>query len=116
MGMYYISIHAPRTGSDFNHVPVILPLGISIHAPRTGSDDASSDASVFFVDFNPRSPHGERHRGRVHACCAAGISIHAPRTGSDLATAWSWKTTQYFNPRSPHGERRHPRWARTGRN
>ena len=34
-----ISIHAPRTGSDFmeeleNHIGI----GISIHAPRTGSD------------------------------------------------------------------------------
>ncbi len=57
------------------------------------------------ADFNPRSPHGERHRARRRAVwakafqstlpargatlllgeqvCGRQISIHAPRTGSD---------------------------------
>ena len=34
----YISIHAPRTGSDRRRPMVIHPDAISIHAPRTGSD------------------------------------------------------------------------------
>ena len=103
----YISIHAPRTGSD-------LPVGslhrvhalISIHAPRTGSDlsqDTSSHAPPLFQStlpargatrrvagyrkvskyFNPRSPHGERHAAEK---CLDG-------------------NAEYFNPRSPHGER-----------
>ncbi len=33
-----ISIHAPRTGSDFAGWLVMGVLAISIHAPRTGSD------------------------------------------------------------------------------
>ena len=33
---------------------------ISIHAPRTGSDSVSVLSVTSGVDFNPRSPHGER--------------------------------------------------------
>ncbi len=123
-----ISIHAPRTGSDTfcptsrqrhsafqSTLPArgatmsmsitIYPPSISIHAPRTGSDDERGGIAGE-VDFNPRSPHGERHtfrcwllrlgifqstlpaRGatRVNRVIRAGyvISIHAPRTGSDV--------------------------------
>ena len=126
-----ISIHAPHTGSD-GHEPAAEPCGsISIHAPRTGSDDASSDACVFFVDFNPRSPHGERPLYRnnsnffrlisIHAPRTGSdvqrfrqlrallpISIHAPRTGSDHPCASAAAALPHFNPRSPHGERRRP--------
>ena len=37
----------------------IYPPSISIHAPRTGSDDERGGIAGE-VDFNPRSPHGER--------------------------------------------------------
>ncbi len=78
---------------------------ISIHAPRTGSDSDDKKVLQKHLDFNPRSPHGERPAG---GCCirasttfqstlpargatlpvqdepiTATISIHAPRTGSD---------------------------------
>ena len=79
---------------------------ISIHAPRTGSDRLSRASLFFFVDFNPRSPHGERRfrplrarrraphfnprsphgerrRYTIRISGTSGISIHAPRTGSD---------------------------------
>ncbi len=58
----YISIHAPRTGSDL----LLDGLGgykhsISIHAPRTGSDTRYAVSDCARVgNFNPRSPHGER--------------------------------------------------------
>ena len=35
---FYISIHAPRTGSDAEYLSAIAQRSISIHAPRTGSD------------------------------------------------------------------------------
>ena len=35
---------------------------ISIHAPRTGSDLVSRSPTSAYVNFNPRSPHGERPR------------------------------------------------------
>ena len=102
----YISIHAPRTGSDSCvDVPESLIFAISIHAPRTGSDGISphciNSASTFqstlpargatysthrhlcgYNHFNPRSPHGERR----------------PRDILELFFT-------HFNPRSPHGER-----------
>ena len=100
-----ISIHAPRTGATANDgtiatatafqstlpargatlkAEVASPLrAISIHAPRTGSDCRRSIASTVNVDFNPRSPHGERQ-----------------------PDAASTTNGSYFNPRSPHGERR----------
>ena len=81
------------------------------------------------VDFNPRSPHGERlglqlaasqaaqfqptlpARGAtrliVSSRLARRISTHAPRTGSDEGCSSSAGTSRHFNPRSPHGERRH---------
>ena len=78
-----ISIHAPRTGSDMSALPNECRRRISIHAPRTGSDNLQLILQTSRWDFNPRSPHGERHD-----CYSTGLI--APD----------------FNPRSPHGERR----------
>ena len=78
-----ISIHAPRTGSDavncfksrwtekfqstlpargatVKRSMVVSLESISIHAPRTGSDASIVQADNEDLDFNPRSPHGER--------------------------------------------------------
>ena len=86
-------------------------------------------------NFNPRSPHGERHPCAVHKRHARGrfqptlpargatrgaaqahtglhISTHAPRTGSD--PPWvrgRISSPGHFNPRSPHGERRKVGWV-----
>mgnify|MGYP007128953113 CR=1 FL=1 len=84
-GVWYIpiSIHAPRTGSDTVAAEKHLTAAISIHAPRTGSDVSHPFLFISGDNFNPRSPHGERHlRGQ-----AGARPLH-------------------FNPRSPHGERR----------
>ena len=56
-----ISIHAPRTGSDDSTAKRYPHWYISIHAPRTGSDFKGALAGIGSGDFNPRSPHGERH-------------------------------------------------------
>ena len=55
-----ISIHAPRTGSDPSSNGLIWVQGISIHAPRTGSDSSATGFVSSPINFNPRSPHGER--------------------------------------------------------
>ena len=80
-----ISTHAPRTGSDVRGLtPVLCGGRISTHAPRTGSDAEIILGCAYNVDFNPRSPHGERLAcARVRAR-AVVISTHAPRTGSDI--------------------------------
>ncbi len=134
-----ISIHAPRTGSDASSETVGVSVLISIHAPRTGSDALDAIPGCAEGDFNPRSPHGERH-AFVDEACLSDISIHAPRTGSDVAQQFSiyfknpFQSTlpargatlhsisvntpeEHFNPRSPHGERRRlPRCNPTDKN
>ena len=57
------------------------------------------------VNFNPRSPHGERRTCSTPRSGSAIISIHAPRTGSDTIVPECAIIYSYFNPRSPHGER-----------
>ena len=60
-----ISIHAPRTGSDRMAGYKILWANISIHAPRTGSDSRTHGSANNDAHFNPRSPHGERRKGKA---------------------------------------------------
>ena len=83
MLLEYISIHAPRVGSDLalwllvwlpssfqSTLPVWGATGsnsdftksftISIHAPRVGSDTLRHGRKYCLSDFNPRSPCGER--------------------------------------------------------
>ena len=94
-----ISIHAPRTGSDLDRYEGVphyytfqstlpargatrsretakFPNQISIHAPRTGSDRYHFFRRLSNVNFNPRSPHGERH----------GVSFSS-------ATDWTFQST-----------------------
>ena len=57
----YISIHAPRGGSDEPKIPVKEEVfHISIHAPRGGSDSFRIITGGNSRHFNPRSPRGER--------------------------------------------------------
>ena len=79
-----ISIHAPRTGSDYF---IYQQQSSLLHFnPRSPHGERLAAAAVLLARtyFNPRSPHGER---RDALCCVGGdvtdISIHAPRTGSD---------------------------------
>ncbi len=78
-----ISIHAPRAGSDGWSCTVDAEIYISIHAPRAGSDRGRSPDECLNMNFNPRSPCGERHVTGIQLPKGLGISIHAPRAGSD---------------------------------
>ena len=55
-----ISIHAPRVGSDSKKRPTAHSMAISIHAPRVGSDFNPTVGGSLDLNFNPRSPRGER--------------------------------------------------------
>ena len=61
------------------------------------------------LNFNPRSPCGERHLVRFQTQSVPDISIHAPRVGSDLSFCRRNRYSKYFNPRSPCGERPLPK-------
>ena len=61
IGIWSISTHAPRTGSDCCSAPSPNFPDISTHAPRTGSDSRGVPRMRRPAwNFNPRSPHGER--------------------------------------------------------
>ena len=57
------------------------------------------------LNFNPRSPCGERPNLVSFGVDSFGISIHAPRVGSDLVVQVLAFWIVNFNPRSPCGER-----------
>ena len=101
---------------------------ISIHAPREGSDRFGLLLGGLESDFYPRSPRGERPQGAlvgpgeveisIHAPregsdvhgrgrhqALPAISIHAPREGSDAGSSGCPWSRGYFYPRSPRGER-----------
>ena len=80
------------------------------------------------INFNPRSPWGERHFTIIYNISTikfqstlpvggatidsadfvimSSISIHAPRGGSDSFSQFRTPVHIHFNPRSPWGERR----------
>ena len=68
-----------------------LVIYISIHAPRAGSDGRTGILCGRKQHFNPRSPCGERLLPRPEAVGNMKISIHAPRAGSDgKGNLWRW--------------------------
>ena len=84
---------------------------ISIHSPRMGRDGGYITFPRVKKNFNPLSPHGERHR--------PWPGIRPPRPFQSTLPAWG-ETLRvlrciggifHFNPLSPHGERPARRWA-----
>ena len=97
-----ISTHAPRTGSDlgtkggYQHSKSFQPT-----LPARGATINRSFLSVLQVDFNPRSPHGERRLSTIDKSPALAISTHAPRTGSDLRSENNVNIRVLFQPTLP---------------
>ena len=102
---FSISIHSPRMGRDLTDALDRGATDISIHSPRMGRDLLQGILGHSSYNFNPLSPHGERHatvltrrRGTIfqstlpawgetqsisgNAVCRR-ISIHSPRMGRD---------------------------------
>ena len=78
-----ISIHAPRTGSDFLVTGTPCQSYFNPRSPHGERPSPAAGSAGARSHFNPRSPHGERHRGFIMRRIRECISIHAPRTGSD---------------------------------
>ena len=78
-----ISIHAPRTGSDYTLITLGRVLEISIHAPRTGSDDHVPLIKRLTSTISIHAPRTGSDATRIPVDTHSIISIHAPRTGSD---------------------------------
>ena len=78
---------------------------VSIHAPRVGSDGWLFINPVFYYCFNPRPPCGERQKAVIITTRIIHVSIHAPRVGSDPSKNTMEARYDSFNPRPPCGER-----------
>ena len=77
-----ISIHAPRGGSDGFTIAQQLVAKISIHAPRGGSDRIFNAEAWYAIDFNPRSPWGERLRITKWKTCRLSFQSTLPVGGA----------------------------------
>ena len=100
-----ISTHAPRTGSDMIAGAALYSVSqISTHAPRTGSDYKMLRRQERINNFNPRSPHGERHGVCAGRCVGQHFNPRSPH-GERRPRRCMRRKCRYFNPRSPHGER-----------
>ena len=102
----YISIHAPRGGSDV--VGAGIGLATADFNPRSPWGERpilKHNHLLLSNDFNPRSPWGERLVKALIDSQKTDISIHAPRGGSDGFPEKRDCKALYFNPRSPWGER-----------
>ena len=73
--------------------------------PGWGATTSPPRCSACPVNFNPRSPDGERRGFGERSGHRGFISIHAPRMGSDRPFHQSADSHSNFNPRSPDGER-----------
>ena len=97
-----ISTHAPRTGSDAvrNAAREALRI-ISTHAPRTGSDGSRDTGIYRIIDFNPRSPHGERPL--IVAASAASMVFQPtlPARGATMTITIALRLVQAFQPTLP---------------
>ena len=103
----YISIHAPREGSDMDKLMFVFIAVISIHAPREGSDVACISLPVTVILFQSTPPaRGATLRYGITWLFCKRISIHAPREGSDNSGSAVSLPCRNFNPRPPRGERR----------
>ena len=128
-GGVFISIHAPRMGSDvkYSHAHTAQPKfqstlpawgatcgrpridrrnNISIHAPRMGSDTKRVNGSGRGKNFNPRSPHGERPSYHGLGGNGQDFNPRSPHGERQLIRPLEGDLS-YFNPRSPHGERQY---------
>ena len=91
----------PARGATFN---ILFPAnGIQFQPtlPARGATSFFQECCTDGQDFNPRSPHGERHTWAHLAETLKAISTHAPRTGSD-----SWRGLWHgLTPISTHAPR-----------
>ena len=90
-----ISIHAPLTGSDDAVPPEPTAEEISIHAPLTGSDLGEGAISFEDIDFNPRSPYGERPAPSATLSSNSSFQSTLPLRGATQAVCLACGRAQF---------------------
>ena len=96
----------PTWGETCNR-RIVPPIrgGFQSTLPTWGETSTVMLSAIAHRDFNPLSPHGERHGIVFAVYYGDGISIHSPHMGRDTRRAAGGAGGCYFNPLSPHGER-----------
>ena len=80
-----ISIHAPRTGSDFSTPEGVAPLEkFQSTLPARGATASKSSRAMRPENFNPRSPHGERPRVLYTVTPSGSFQSTLPARGATL--------------------------------
>ena len=104
--LLFISIHAPREGSDCTAAEACPRRDdISIHAPREGSDTTMRAKQIYLTDFYPRSPRGERLPQCLNFTQHTEFLSTLPARGATSSQKCGATFSAYFYPRSPRGER-----------
>ena len=98
----FISIHAPRGGSDKKSYGRERKQYISIHAPRRGSDEPQRSQPSSRSYFNPRSPWGERRICYVLWRYPMAFQSTLP-VGGATPMYGSWATLPRFQSTLPVG-------------
>ena len=106
--LHCISIHAPRTGSDKKSSKNAAgDIVISIHAPRTGSDACPISLTAGHSAFQSTLPaRGATINQTISAPLSRAFQSTLPARGATQISALTGIVQKDFNPRSPHGERR----------
>ena len=100
-----ISIHAPRTGSDYHaRKAALLTYAFQSTLPARGATWYRDATRTDEGDFNPRSPHGERHGWMLRPQTVDDFNPRSPH-GERPNGLRARRAKLDFNPRSPHGER-----------
>ena len=101
----FISIHAPRVGSDALPIPTAASsIQFQSTLPVWGATITLARIMLIPVFQSTLPVWGATNVHEV-TNTAQSISIHAPRVGSDVDSVENFPELIYFNPRSPCGER-----------
>ena len=112
---HVISIHAPRVGSDLWLWLAVMQRRIfQSTLPVWGATFGFNRFQVYFQNFNPRSPCGERRVCLYTSMASKPFQSTLPVWGATTAEFIARYFSKDFNPRSPCGERPMPSFALTG--
>ena len=111
----YFNPHSPQGERQSSSLLCVILHYISIHAPRRGSDKHHLGQMLQNHNFNPRSPQGERPRSEPSRTMLFYFNPRSPQGERPIGFVW-YNEKENFNPRSPQGERRkaeiHAPWTR----
>ena len=85
-----------------------MEIGLLNFNPRSphGERHDTGRGGITPEDFNPRSPHGERHVDFANIDAMLKFQSTLPARGATKSSSRKPSQPCDFNPRSPHGERR----------